>query len=59
MAEIWCDLPMVICPHCGKEFQLDDYWDLGNSFDCNECQKEIYILQTNTVVSVCLGTEKE
>jgi len=56
----WSDLPLVRCPHCGKEFQRDDYYDIkvGDSFDCCFCEKEIYVIQKDTVISVNLSTEK-
>ena len=61
MTQKWSDLPIVTCPHCGEKFQLDDYWNLsvGDTFDCNECEKEIYVLQIDTIATVCLGTKKE
>jgi len=57
----WSDAPMITCPHCGEEFQLDDYYDLsvGNTFDCGKCEKEIHILQRDITISFCLGTEAE
>ena len=59
MTQNWSNIPMVTCPHCGEEFQLDDYYNLscGDTFDCNKCEKEIHILEMVTVVEVCLGTE--
>ena len=61
MAQNWSNMPMVTCPHCGEEFQLDDYYNfsVGDTFDCNKCEKEIHILQIDTIIEVCLGTEAE
>ena len=52
----WNDLPMVICPHCDKEFQVDDYYNFksGDSFDCIRCDKEIFIHATDVTLSVDL-----
>lgn len=57
----WSDMPMVRCPHCEKEFQLDDYWDYftGDTFDCVKCEKEIHILEMETILSFRLGTESQ
>ena len=57
----WCDMPMVTCPHCGEEFQADDYYDLraGDSMTCAKCEKEIHILQRDTTISFCLSTKSE
>ena len=61
MAQNWSDLPTVTCPYCGEEFQLDDYYNfsVGDTFDCNKCEKEIHILQMDIIVTCCLGTKKE
>ena len=49
----WQDFPMITCPHCDEEFQVDDYYDLktGDTFTCAKCEKEIYIWQTETILS--------
>ena len=49
----WQDFPMITCPHCDKEFQVDDYYDFssGDSFYCNHCEKEIFIWETDTTLS--------
>ena len=54
-------LPIVCCPHCEAEQQLDDYYDLqaGSSFECQHCQKEIHVLSTDTVFYARLSTETE
>jgi Zn ribbon nucleic-acid-binding protein len=52
---------MVTCPHCSEEFQLDDYWDYsqGDTFDCEECGREIHILNMEVITTVRLSTDKE
>ena len=61
MSTIWSTMPMVTCPHCEKEFQLDDYYDYktGDYFDCYKCDKEIYIHQMEVVMECNLGTEPD
>ena len=61
MAYEWCDMPMITCPHCEKEFQLDDYYDysIGDTFDCYKCEKEIHIQQIEMIMSVRIGTSKD
>lgn len=52
------EFPMVCCPHCGKEQQWDDCYDLhaGSSRDCQHCEKEIHVLSTDTVIYARLST---
>ena len=59
MKKIWCSFPVVQCPHCGESFQVDDYYDLkkGDSITCHECEKEVYILMTETIIECELGTK--
>jgi len=54
----WQDFPMITCPHCNKEFKVDDYYDFSSfdSFSCHECEKEIYIWATDTTLSADLHT---
>ena len=61
MKELWTEMPMVTCPHCGEEFQLDDYYDYsrGDSFWCERCEQEIHILLMEPIITVKLGTERE
>ena len=61
MSYTWSDMPMITCPHCGEEFQLDDYYTLSvsDTFDCSKCGKEIHILEMHTIMSCRLGTEVE
>ena len=59
MNRLYTAFPMVRCPHCEKEFQVDDYYDYqaGDSFECQICEKTIYILFTDTIIECELGTE--
>jgi len=61
MNRIWGSFPVVECPHCGKQFQVDDYYNLKaeDTFDCHECEKEIHVLMTETVIECELGTKPE
>ena len=49
----WQDFPMITCPHCNEEFQVEDYYDFstGDSFYCPKCEKDIYIWATDTTLS--------
>jgi len=57
----WNDLPMVVCPHCDEEFQVDDYYNLGagDSFYCDECEKEIFIYGVEIILSADLHRQPE
>ena len=57
----WCNLPMLDCPHCEKEFQYDDYYDvhIDTEIDCPHCEKSFYILEKDTVIQVRIGKTKE
>jgi len=57
----WQDFPMITCPHCEEEFQVDDYYDLssGDTFDCGRCDREIHIWATDTVLSGDIKAEAE
>jgi len=57
----WQDFPMITCPHCGQEFQVEDYYDFssGDSFDCGKCEKEIYIWSVDMTLSGDIQTEPE
>ncbi len=47
------DLPMGECPHCGHEWQIDDYYDLdnGDTLECPNCERTIYLDCRDTTVS--------
>jgi hypothetical protein len=51
-------MPMVECPHCEREFQVDDYCDFisGHIFPCPNCEKTIYICATDLVWGADIGT---
>ena len=57
MTSNWSTMPMVTCPHCGKEFQLHDYWDyeVDDTFDCYMCEREIHIISKNVAIEVELS----
>lgn len=59
MGRIYSSFPIVTCPHCQKEFQVDDYYDLGvgDSFHCVHCEEEIHIHFVDTIIECQLGTE--
>ena len=52
-------MPMAKCPHCGKESQLDDWYDFsgGEERECPKCGKTMYVLDVEPVMYVRLGTE--
>ena len=52
------DMPMADCPHCGKEQQLDDYYDLGvgDSRECQHCDKEMHVIERDTSIWIRLAT---
>ncbi len=52
-------MPMVVCPHCEKEFQWDDYYELavGDSRECPKCEKEIHVTYVDHCIFATLGTE--
>ncbi|HEB32969.1 MAG TPA: hypothetical protein ENI15_19160 [Spirochaetes bacterium] len=57
----WQDFPMIVCPHCLKEFQMDDYYDLsaGSTFYCGACDKEIHVWAVDTTLSGDIQAEAE
>ena len=57
----WQNFPMIECPHCGKEIQVDDYYDLkgGDSFYCKNCEGEIYVWATDVTISGDIHGTKE
>lgn len=58
---VYCDLPMYTCPHCKRESQLDDYYDIavGKKFDCSKCEQEIHVVGVDTTINVVLATTPE
>ena len=57
----WNDLPMGECPHCGHEWQIDDYYDLdnGDTLECPKCEKEIHLDAKDTTVSFRFSTHAD
>jgi len=60
MAENWITLPMVLCPNCNKEYQMDDYYDVsrGDEYDCPNCEKTIYFNCVDHIIEACVSTSK-
>lgn len=56
----WQEFPMITCPHCNKESQIDDYYDFqsGDSFECCGCEKEIYIEDIDWILSANIKATK-
>jgi len=61
MNRTYNDMPMATCPYCDKEQQLDDYYDLdvGDSRDCQYCEKEMHIVFRDTTLSIELSTDHD
>ena len=59
MNTVWCDLPICKCPHCGNQFQWQDYYDLkaGSTTECPVCEKTIHVLCMDHTINVELSTE--
>ena len=60
MTTLWSSFPVVQCPHCEHNFQVDDYYDLSvdDSFYCDKCEGEIFIHSLDVIMECELGTEK-
>ena len=41
---------MITCPACGKEYQQDDYYEMGEGceLECPNCEAEIVIAEVET-----------
>lgn len=57
----YADLPMIECPHCGRESQHDDYYDTeaGDTLECRHCGRTIHVLSVDTRIAAILGTEPD
>jgi len=53
----WNNAPMIECPNCHGDYQIDDYYDLktGDVIDCYLCEKEINILEVDHIMVLSLG----
>lgn len=42
----WNDMPLAECPHCGAQWQADDWYDLDvdDTINCPKCDKDIIIV---------------
>lgn len=52
---------MVECPHCGREFQWDDYYDVkrGDDHECPKCERMIHVVEAEPVIEITLSTEPQ
>jgi endogenous inhibitor of DNA gyrase (YacG/DUF329 family) len=52
---------MCECPHCGKEFQWEDYYlvEVGSTTECPKCKKTVHVRFIDWTVNVELSTEAE
>lgn len=57
----WVSFPMIHCPKCGKEFQVEEYYflDKDSSIECQYCEVEIFILELDTVIQARIGLESD
>ena len=61
MSDHWTELPMMLCPHCKEESQIDDYYDIkvGSTINCPKCEAEVEVLDTDTVLLVLLKGQND
>jgi Zn ribbon nucleic-acid-binding protein len=61
MSRTYNDMPIATCPHCEKEQQLDDYYDLdvGDSRECLHCEKEMHVVYRATTINIELSTDED
>lgn len=59
MSITYNDLPIVECPHCARQIQIDDYYDLGagDEVECPNCNKTIYVIDIETRMFARMGSE--
>ena len=57
----WQDFPMITCPHCSKEFQVDDYYNIedGDDFGCPHCGKTIYVWAVDHILCGDIQAKEE
>lgn len=55
-----CEVPMLQCPHCGREFQWGAYDDgsVADEIACPRCERVIYVVDEVTRIFVTLTTEE-
>ena len=49
------DLPLILCPNCGDEFEeTGDYGALGagDSLECPSCRAKLQVLSVETIVQI-------
>ena len=51
------EMPFGECPHCGHEWQLDDWYELGggDAIDCPKCEQEIHIIDRENTCMMIFG----
>lgn len=61
MNTTYCNMPMCECPHCGHEFQWEDYYEVehGSSRECPRCEETIHVRCVDSVMMVELATEAD
>ena len=54
----FCDMPIAECPHCGKQWQWDDYYDVSETSerDCPNCGKTCFVETVEHRIEVTLTT---
>ena len=61
MSSNWCELPLILCPHCDKEFREDDYCniDVGDETECPHCKSTIYFNDSYTepIINILVETK--
>ena len=59
MSKTFNTMPMGVCPHCEKEFQVEDYdaLEAGDTRDCPSCENEIHIIEREDIIWLRFGTE--
>ena len=54
----WQELPVISCPHCEQDTQIEEYYNLrpGSDVECGRCGKIIYIIAVETQVYADIRT---
>jgi hypothetical protein len=50
--ETWNDMPLCECPHCGHEWQADDWYhlDVDDIVQCPKCELDIQVTCRETTL---------
>lgn len=48
----WQSAPMIVCMHCEKEFQLEEYYEYrsGDTIECPNCEGKMLIEAFDTTI---------